>query len=122
MNIPTGFRKWRFHWFECPTCEHRAYRTWAHVSAGREPTRIVWRFWCERCGAYATLGRPAMPTIAAGVILLLVGPVAFAVLYKALLAGLRFEWLVLVFACFWVAYPLIFVALTRLTYRYVAAP
>lgn len=122
MDTPAGFKRWRFHWFECPTCGHRASRAYANVSAARNPTRMVWRFWCERCGAYATLSRPMMPTIVAGVILLFVGPAAFVVLYRALLAGLPFEWLVVVFGAFWVVYPLIFLALTRCTYRYVPVP
>ena len=122
MAIPAGFRKWRFHWFECPACRHRAWQTFASVSVGRQPTRLVWRFWCERCGAYSTLKQPMLPTIAALVILFLVGPVAFAVVYRSLLAGLRFEWLVLLFAAFWVTYPLLFLAITRWGYKYVASP
>lgn len=118
MDTPAGYRRWRFHWFECPTCGHRAYRAWANVSVAREPTRMVWRFWCERCAGYATLKQPMLPAIAAALVFLFVGPVAFAVLYKALLAGLRFEWLVLVFAAFWVSYPLVFLAITRCLYRY----
>ena len=121
MDVPAGFKRWRFHWFECPGCGHRASRAFANVSMAREPVRMVWRFWCERCGAYSTLKQPMMPGIAAGLILLFVGPVAFIVLYRALLAGLRFEWLVLVFAAFWVVYPLVFLAITRSTYRYVPA-
>jgi len=87
----------------------------------REPTRIVWRFWCERCGAYASLRQPMMPTINALVILFLLGPIAFAILYRALLAGLSFEGLVAIFGVVWLVQPLIFLAITRLAYRYVPA-
>jgi hypothetical protein len=122
MPIPTGFRKWRFHWFECPACRHRAWQTFANVSAAREPVRMVWRFWCERCGAFATLQRPMMPTVAALLILFLVGPAAFAVIYRLLLSGLRFEWLVLAFGAFWIVSPLILLAITRWAYKYVSQP
>ena len=121
MNIPPGFKRWRCHWFECPSCGHRAWRTFANVGMAREPTRIVWRFWCERCGAFATLAKPAMPSFNAATILLLVGPIAFVLLYRALLAGTRFEWLVLLFAAVWVVQPLVFLAFTRWMYRYVPA-
>ena len=119
--IPAGFRKWRCHWFECPACRHRAWQTFAHVSAARKPARMVWRFWCERCGAYSTLASPVMPTIAALTMLFLVGPIAFVVLYRSLIAGLRFEWLVLVFGLIWVVQPLVFLAFTR-AYRYQHEP
>jgi hypothetical protein len=122
VPIPAGFRKWRFHWFECPACRHRAWQTFANVSAARNPTRMVWRFWCERCGGYAMLASPMMPTVAASLMLLLVGPIAFVFVYRALLAGLRFEWLVLIWGGFWIAYPLLFLAITRWLYKYVAPP
>ncbi|MEA3193292.1 MAG: hypothetical protein QOD26_1625 [Betaproteobacteria bacterium] len=122
MDTPKGFRKWRFHWFECPACQHRAYRVWANVSVGRQPTRMVWRFWCERCGAYCTLRQPMMPSWTAAAILLLVGPIAFVFIYRAMLAGLSFEWLVLLFGVVWISYPLVFLAITRWAYRYVPAP
>ena len=117
--IPAGFRKWRFHWFECPACRQHSWQTFASVSLARQPMRLVWRFWSERCGAYAALHQPKMPTIAAAAILLLVGPIAFAVVYRSLLAGLRFEWLVLIFGAFWIVSPLILLAITRWGYRYV---
>ena len=119
--IPAGFRKWRFHWFQCPACAQRSWQTFANVSAAREPVRMVWRFWCERCGAVATLQRPMMPTVAALLILFLVGPIAFAVIYRLLLSGLRFEWLVLVFGAFWIASPLVWLAITRWVYKYIPA-
>jgi hypothetical protein len=121
MDAPTGFKRWRFHWFECPACGHRATRSFAEVRMVRAPTRIVWRFWCERCGAFAALKQPMMPAMAAGLILLFVGPVAFVALYRGLLAGLTFPWLVVVFAAFWILYPLVFLAITRYTYRYLPA-
>ena len=121
MDIPAGFKRWRFHWFECPACAHRSTKAFANVSIARQPLRMVWRFWCERCGAYAALAQPLMPSISAALILLLIGPVAFLVIYRALLAGVRFEWLVIVFGIFWVAQPLVLLALTRWTYRYVPA-
>ena len=119
MPIPAGYRKWRYHWFECPACRHRAWQTFASVALTRKPPRMVWRFWCERCGAHAALKQPMLPAVAALLILFLVGPVAFAVLYRSLLAGLRFEWLVLVFGAFWIVSPLIFMAMTRWGYEYV---
>jgi hypothetical protein len=118
MDVPSGFKRWRFHWFECPSCGHRAGRAFANVSMAREPVRIVWRFWCERCGAFATLKQPMMPGVAAALILFFVGPIAFVALYRGLLAGLTFPWLVVVFAAFWILYPLVFLAITRYTYRY----
>lgn len=121
MDIPPGFKRWRFHWFECPACGHRASRAFANVSAARAPARIAWRFWCEGCGAFATLKQPMMPGIAAGLVFLFVGPVAFVALHRGLLAGLTFPWLVLVFAAFWIFYPLVFLAITRWTYRYLPA-
>jgi hypothetical protein len=121
MDTPPGFKRWRFHWFECPACGHRDWRAWANVSVARQPARIVWRFWCERCGAFSTLKQPIMPSITAALIFLLVGPIAFLIIYRALLAGLRFEWLVLVFAAIWVAQPLVLLAITRYTYRYLPA-
>jgi len=119
MAIPAGFKKWRFHWFECPACGHHDWRAWANVSMAREPLRIAWRFWCERCGAYSTLRQPMIPSWTAAAILLLVGPIAFVFIYRAMLAGLPFEWLVVVFGAVWVTYPLIFLAVTRWLYRYV---
>jgi hypothetical protein len=121
MDVPAGYKRWRFHWFECPSCGHRASRAFAEVSMAREPMRIVWRFWCERCGAFAALKQPMMPGVAAALILLFVGPIAFVALYRGLLAGLSFPWLVLVFAAFWILYPLVFLAITRYTYRYLPA-
>src|SRR5262245_19164632 len=121
MPIPTGFRKWRFHWFECPTCRQHSWQTFANVSVGREPTRMVWRFWCERCGAYSTLAKPMMPSYVAALLLLLVGPISFVLIYRAMLSGLRFEWLVAIFGVIWIAQPLIFLATTRWLYRYVPA-
>jgi len=121
MNIPAGFRRWRFHWFECPACGHRDYRTFASVGMAREPLRMVWRFWCERCGAYATLARPMMPSINALVLLFLLGPIGFVILYRAMLAGLPFEWLVTIVGVIWLVQPLVFVGITRWLYRYVPA-
>ena len=119
MDIPSGFRRWRFHWFECPACGHRDWRAFANVGVARQPARMVWRFWCERCGAYSTLQQPMMPSINALVILFLLGPIAFVILYRALLAGLPFEWLVAIFGAVWIAQPLVFLAITKLAYRYV---
>jgi len=62
-----------------------------------------------------------MPSIGAAIILLLVGPIAFAILYRALLAGLPFQWLVVIFGAIWIAQPLVFLAITRWTYRYLPA-
>lgn len=121
MNTPAGFRKWRCHWFECPACGHHDWRAWANVSMARDPTRIVWRYWCERCGAYSGLKQPKMPHIMAALIFLLIGPVSFAVIYRAMLAGLGFEWLVLLFGAFWIVQPLVILAFTRWLYRYVPA-
>ena len=121
MDVPSGFKRWRFHWFECPACGHRASRAFANVSVARMPIRVVWRFWCERCGAYSALERPMMPSIGAAIILLLVGPIAFAILYRALLAGLPFQWLVAIFGAIWIAQPLVLLAITRWTYRYLPA-
>jgi len=119
MEVPAGYKRWRFHWFECPACGHRASRAFANVSMARAPMRIVWRFWCERCAAYSALKRPLMPAVSAALVLFFVGPITFVILHRALLAGLAFEWLVLLFAAFWVSYPLVFLALTRCIYRYV---
>lgn len=121
MDAPAGYRRWRFHWFECPSCGHRASRAFANVSTARAPLRIAWRFWCERCGAYSALERPMMPSIGALIILLLVGPVAFVIIYRALLAGLPFQWLVVIFGVIWIAQPLVLLAITRWTYRYLPA-
>ena len=121
MDIPSGFKRWRFHWFECPACGHRDWRTHAQVSAARQPLRIVWRYWCERCGAYSGLSQPKMPHFMAGLMLLLVGPVSFAFIYRAMAAGMGFEWLVLLFGAFWIVQPLVILAVTRLLYRYVPA-
>ena len=122
MDIPAGFKRWRFHWFECPSCRHRGWQTFANVGMAREPVRIVWRFWCERCGAFATLAKPLMPTWLALAILFFIGPISFGVVYRAMLAGLRFEWLVLIFGAFWIASPLFLAVATRWAYRYVPAP
>src|SRR5262245_44698255 len=121
MDIPAGFKRWRFHWFECPACGHRATRTFASVSLARRPLRMIWRFWCERCGAYSTPAKPMMPTIAAALVLLFIGPVAFVFVSQAMSAGVRFEWLVVIFAVFWVAQPFVLLAITRWMYRYVPA-
>ena len=77
------------------------------------------RAWCERCGAFSTLQRPIMPTVAALLLLFLVGPISFAVVYRLLLSGLRFEWLVLAFGAFWIVSPLVLLAITRWAYKYV---
>jgi hypothetical protein len=119
MEVPSGFKRWRFHWFECPGCGHRASRAFANVSMAREPVRMVWRFWCEGCGALSTLSRPMMPSINALIILFLLGPIGFVILYRALLAGLPFEWLVTIFGVLWIVQPLVFLAITRWAYRYV---
>ena len=121
MHAPSGFRRWRFHWFECPACGHRAPRAFANVTAARAPLRIAWRFWCERCSSYAALKDPRMPHVLAALIFLFIGPLSFVFVYRAMLAGLRFEWLVLIFAAFWVAQPLLLLAITRFIYRYVPA-
>jgi hypothetical protein len=121
MTIPAGFKRWRCHWFECPTCGHRDWRAWSNVTMTRQPVGILWRFWCERCGAFATLSQPKMPSINALVLLLLIGPVGFFVLYRALLAGLPFEWLVVIFGAVWLVQPLVFLAITKWAYRYVPA-
>lgn len=121
MPIPSGFRKWRFHWFECPACGQRSWQTFAHVRMTREPVRLVWRFWCRHCGAYATLAKPMMPSVAAALMFLLIGPVAFVFIYRAMLAGWRFESLVVIFGAVWLAQPLIVLAMTRWAYRYVPA-
>ena len=121
MDIPAGFKRWRFHWFECPACGHRANRAFAHVGMARRPLRLVTRFWCERCGAYSVLQQPMMPTINALILLFLVGPIAFVILYRAMLAGLPFEWLVTIFGAVWLVQPLVFFAITKWMYRYVPA-
>ena len=119
MNIPAGFKRWRCHWFECPGCGHHDYRAFANVGMAREPLRMVWRFWCERCGAYSTLQQPMLPTINALVLLFLLGPIAFVIVYRGLLAGLPFEWLVAIFGAVWLIQPLVFLAFTKWLYRYV---
>ena len=122
MNIPAGFKRWRCHWFECPTCGHRDYRAWSNVTLARKPVRMLWRFWCERCGAYAALEQPLMPTLNALVMLFLLGPIAFVILYRGLLGGLSFEWLVAIFGAVWLVQPLVFLAFTKWLYRYVPSP
>ena len=119
MHAPRGFRRWRCHWFECPACRHRSYRAFSNVVTMRERPYMAWRFWCERCGAYSKPADPMLPVYAAAVALLFVGPVSFVFVHRAMLAGLRFEWLVLIFAAFWIAQPLVILALTRSMYRYV---
>jgi len=121
MDLPTGFKRWRFHWFECPACGHRDWRAFANVSVTRQPPRMVWRFWCERCGAYASIRKSALPGIATLLVFLFVGPVAAIFIYRALAAGLGFESLVLMFGAFWVTYPLLFFAISRWLYRSVPA-
>jgi hypothetical protein len=121
MDIPAGFRRWRFHWFECPACGHRDWRAYASASMARDPLRVVWRYWCERCGAFSALKQPMMPHLAAALVFLFIGPIAFVFVYRAMLAGLRFEWLVLIFAVFWIAQPLVILAITRGMFRYVPA-
>ena len=121
MHAPPGFRRWRFHWFECSACGHRAPRAFANATMARAPLRIAWRFWCERCGSYSAPAKPMMPKLVAAIALLFIGPLAFAAIYHAISAGLRFEWLVLIFAAFWMVQPLLLLASTRLIYRYVPA-
>ena len=121
MDIPAGFKRWRFHWFQCPACRHHDWKAFVNVGTTREPLRIVYRFWCERCGSYSALQQPMMATLNALVILFLVGPIAFVILYRALLAGLPFEWLVAIFGAVWLVQPLVFLAMTKWAYRYVPA-
>lgn len=121
MDIPAGFKRWRFHWFECPACRHRDWRTFARVGMTRQPVGIVYRFWCERCGAFAALARPMLPSLLAALIFLLIGPLSFVLIYRAMLSGLRFEWLVAIFGVMWIAQPLVLLAFTRWLYRYVPA-
>ena len=78
MDIPAGFKRWRFHWFECPACRHRDWRTFARVGMTRQPVGIVYRFWCERCGAFAALARPMLPSLLAALIFLLITPAELA--------------------------------------------
>ena len=119
MDIPSGFKRWRFHWFECPACAHRDWRAYANVAVARQPTRMVWRYWCERCGAFSTLKEPRMPMVVAAATLFFVGPLGFVFLYRGMAAGLGFEWLVLLFGAIWIASPLAVLAMTWLTYKYV---
>jgi hypothetical protein len=119
MDIPAGFKRWRFHWFECPACGHRDWRAFANVTMARQPLRLIWRFWCERCGTYSSLQQPMLPSYMAGVIFLLVGPVSFFFIYRAMLSGLSFESLVLLFGAVWIVQPLVLLGLTRWLYRYV---
>ena len=121
MDIPAGFKRWRFHWFECPACRHRDWRTFARVGMTRQPARMVYRYWCERCGAFAALARPMLPSLLAALIFLLVGPLSFVLIYRAMLSGLRFEWLVAIFGAIQIAQPLVLLAFTRWLYRYVPA-
>ena len=121
MDIPPGFKRWRFHWFECPACGHRDWRAFVSVGMTRKPARILHRYWCERCGAHATLAKPMMPSYAAALVFLLVGPVSFLFIYRAMLSGVRFEWLVAIFGAVWIAQPLVFLAFTRWLYRYQTA-
>jgi len=118
MDIPSGFKRWRFHWFECPACGHRDWRAFSNVVTVRESPYLAWRFWCERCGAYSKPAKPMMPMIVGAVVLFLVGPLSFVFIYRAMLAGLGFEWLVLLFGALWVTSPLAVLALTWLTYKY----
>jgi hypothetical protein len=119
MNVPSGFRRWRFHWFECPACSHRSWRAFSNIVKLRERPYMAWRFWCERCGAFSRPANPMLPVYVGAVTLLFVGPVAFAFVYRAMLAGLGFEWLVLLFGALWVASPLAVLAMTWLTYKFV---
>ena len=119
MNIPSGFKRWRFHWFECPACAHRSWRAFSNVVTLRERPYMAWRFWCERCGAFSRPANPMLPVYVGAVTLFFVGPVAFTFIYRAMLAGLGFEWLVLLFGALWVASPLAVLAMTWLTYKYV---
>ena len=121
MDVPAGYKRWRFHWFDCPACGHRDWRTFASIRVAREPVRMDWRYWCDRCATRSTLKQPLLPSLTGALILLLVGPVAFFVIYRAMLAGLRFEWLVIVFAAIWLAQPLVLLGITRWLYRYVPA-
>lgn len=121
MDVPSGFKRWRCHWFECPACGHRDWRAFANVGMTRQPLRMVWRYWCERCGAYSGLKQPKMPQVMAALIFLFIGPLSFVFVYRAMLAGLGFEWLVLLFGGFWIVLPLVILALTRCLYRYVPA-
>ena len=119
MDVPSGFKRWRFHWFECPACGHRSWRAFANVSVARNPANMVWRYWCERCGAYSKLKEPKTSIWAAAAVLLFVGPLGFVFIYRAMLAGLGFEWLVLLFGAVWVLSPLVVLAATWLLYKFV---
>lgn len=119
MDLPTGFKRWRFHWFECPACGHRSWRAFSNVVTSRARPHMVWRFWCERCGAYSTLKEPKMAAAVAAAVLLLVGPLSFVFLYRAMAAGLGFEWLVLLFGAIWITSPLAILAMTWLMYKFV---
>jgi hypothetical protein len=120
VDAPDGYRKWRFHWFACPSCCHRSFSTHAKVSAVADPARLLWRFWCEQCGAYSTLKLPYLNAVLA---LLVLGPTMFFVLYNVLsgsLFNLSFAWALVFCIAFAAASPLLGCAFTRLTNRYVS--
>lgn len=121
MDVPRGFKRWRFHWFGCPACGHRSHRAFTSVGMTRQPLGIVWRFWCERCGAFSALKEPRMAHLTGALIFLFIGPLSFLFLYRGMAAGLGFEWLVLLFGLFWISQPLVILGLTRWLYRYVPA-
>jgi hypothetical protein len=115
VNTPSGFKTWRLYWFQCPACGHRSFRSHAKVGASDNPTRILWRFWCERCAAYSTLKYPYLNATFAWVFAVAI----FLALYNAILAfEISLLWALLICVVVGAILHLLAGGLTRLTNTY----
>jgi len=107
-NIPAGFQRWPMHWFQCPSCGHRAHTSVAQVPVPHR-LRTLYQFWCAKCGGYSVLKYPKRKgwTVLITLALVVLAFVAFAPNWNA--SGM---------AAF-ITFPIAWFSLNRLMNEYV---
>lgn len=64
MSSTSQFKTWWFHWFKCPHCAYSSYAAYARGEVLQNPTRLLIRFRCKRCGQDSRLRHPYLNVIA----------------------------------------------------------
>ena len=84
MAPASQFKTWWFHWFKCPHCAYSFYSAYARGEVLQNPTRLLIRFRCKRCGQDSKLRHPYINAVAGFVLAV----VLFVVSYRqALVTG-----------------------------------
>jgi hypothetical protein len=81
MSSAFPFKRWRLYWFQCPHCAFSSYSAYARPEVLEQPTRLLIRYRCRRCGQDSRLKHPYLNLVIGFVVSI----AFFVVMYRLLL-------------------------------------